>query len=197
MQDVEAPRYEDDLYSWSLDQGERLRELQKRVGNDSQGVDFENVIEEVEDLAVQARKIIAGHIRQVITHMGVITYTSPDLAALDVEHWLAEIETFRSNIVDELDDSPGLKGQLERICEDQWSKSRRPTVEKVREVGKISPSAARGLRKRMTETSPPSADEVLGFDWQRHEQNSKKDLLDYFDEDPNAPRAIPRLYGMR
>ena len=53
MQDAEAPRYEEDFYSWSLDQANRLRQLQERVGNDSQGVDFENVIEEVEDLSGQ------------------------------------------------------------------------------------------------------------------------------------------------
>ena len=188
MQDVEAPRYEDDLYSWSLDQADRLRQLQKRTGNDSQGIDFENIIEEVEDLAVQARRILTGHIRQVMTHMGAITYTSLDRAASNVKHWLKEIRTFRSNIIDELDENPGLKGVLEHICEEQWSKSRMPTLDKIEEMEDLSPSAVHQLRKRISETSPPSASEVLGFDWQRHEQNSKKDIQDYFDEDPDAPR---------
>lgn len=110
VQDAEAPRYEDDFYSWSLDQVDRLRRLQRRVGNDSQGVDFENVIEEVGDLAGQVRRILIGHLRQIITYMGAIAYTPPDQAEPFVNHWIREIDVFRSNIVDVLNESPGLKG---------------------------------------------------------------------------------------
>ncbi|MCY3859299.1 MAG: DUF29 domain-containing protein [Gammaproteobacteria bacterium] len=188
MQDAKAPRYEEDFYSWSLDQANRLRQLQMRVGNDSQGVDFENVIEEVEDLSGQVRRILTGHIRQVITHMGAIAYTHPDRAATHISHWLREIEVFRSNIIDTLDENPGLKGQLDQLCNEQWRRSISQTVQKVQEVGELSNAQERELRERINQESPPSAEEILGFDWQLHEQRSDKTIDDYFKEDSDAPR---------
>ena len=109
MHDSEAPRCQEDLYSRSIDQAQKLRELQKRVGSDSQGVDFENVIEEVEDLSSQVRKTLTYHIRQIISYMGAIGYASPDQVASHLDHWLHEIHVFRSNIIDTLDENPGLK----------------------------------------------------------------------------------------
>lgn len=188
MQDAEAPRYEEDFYSWSLDQANRLRQLQKRVGNDSQGVDFENVIEEVEDLSGQVRRILTGHIRQVITHMGAIAYTHPDRAAPHINHWLHEIQVFRSNIIDTLDENPGLKGQLEEICIRQWRRSMEVTLQKVREVSELSHAKERQLRDRIDQETPPTAEEILGFDWKLHEQRSDKTINDYFEEDSDAPR---------
>ena len=160
MQDAEAPRYEEDFYSWSLDQANRLRQLQKRVGNDSQGVDFENVIEEVEDLSGQVRGILTGHIRQVITHMGAIAYTHPDSAVHHVDHWLHEIQVFRSNIIDTLDENPGLKGQLEELCATQWRKSREMTVQKVRQVGELPSAGEREVRESMGNVTSPTANEI-------------------------------------
>lgn len=188
MQDAEAPRYEEDVYSWSLDQADRFRQLQKRVGNDSQGVDFENVIGEVEDLSGQVRRTLTGHIRQVISRMGTIAYTHPDRAASHVNHWLREIEVFRSNIIDTLDENPGLKGQLDQLCAEQWRRSMSVTVQKVQEVGELSNAQERELCERVDQESPPTAEEILGFDWQLHEQRSDTIINDCFEEDAKAPR---------
>ena len=188
MQDAEAPRYEDDLYSWSLDQADRLRKLQKRTGNDSQGVDFENIIEEVEDLSAQVRRIVIGHLDQIITHMGAIAYTSPDKAEPYVNHWLGEIDVFRSNIVKELNGSPGIKGQLDEICDDLWEQNNVAIVQKVNELGELGHTGRMRLRNRIDQETTPTADELLGFNWRLHEQRSGKTLTRYFDEDPDAPR---------
>lgn len=188
MQDTEAPRYEDDIYAWSLDQAEKLRLLQKRVEGHTNGVDFENVIEEVEDLAGQVRRILTGHIRQVVVHMGAIAYTPRLLAIPHLQHWLGEIDAFRINILDTLDEAPGLKGQVEQICAIQWRKSRKATVRKVREVGRLTPTEEQQLKVRIGRETPPNGSEILGFDPQLHKQNSDWDLYDYMDMDTDAPR---------
>ena len=120
--------------------------------------------------------------------MGAIAYIHPDRAVHHVDHWLHEIQVFRSNIIDTLDESPGLKGQLEELCATQWRKSREMTVQKVRQVGELPSAGECEVRESMGNVTSPTANEILGFDWQLHKQNSTNDISDYFNEDPDAPR---------
>ena len=185
----QSPKYEDDFYSWSLDQATRLRQLQKSVeGNNSHGIDFENLIDEVEGLASYVKSILRGHIRDVITYMGTIAYAQPEKVAPHLNSWLIDIDVSRSAILDELDESPGLKDQLEEMCTYQWRASKPAIDLKVHETdGNYAQPTTEELRKRIEQETPPTAEEILGFNWRLHERNPKKDILDYFDEDPSAP----------
>lgn len=190
MQDLETPRYEDDLYSWSLAQADKLRELQQQIGNLPGGVDFDHLIEEVEGLGARERRILLGHIRQIIVHMAGIAFVPSEKASRNTEHWLTEIQTFRQNIVDLFEVSPGLKGQLDEFCTDQWLASTEAALLKISQIsdGGLTAADTRDLRNRMHVEVAPTANEVLGFDIGLHLQKSKQTIQNYIEADTLAPR---------
>ena len=183
------PKYHVDFYSWSLDQAARLRQLQRSVGADTQGIDFENLIDEVEDLAAGVRRILRDHIQQVIIYMGAIAYTQPEKVAPHLNSWLLDIDVFRSKIVAELVENPGLKDQLEDMCTYQWRASTPAIDLKVHKTEEdYTQPTTDELRERIDQETPPTVDEVLGFDRKLLDSKSTKVLNHYLDADPDAPR---------
>ena len=70
------------------------------------------------------------------------------------------------------------------------------TVQKVRQVGELPSAGEREVRESMGNVTSPTANEILGFDWQLHKQNSDKDISDYIEDDPSAPRISRVFYAM-
>lgn len=188
MQDLEAPKYEDDFYSWSVDQADRLRELQSELGTGISGVDFENLIEEVESLGRQERHTLASYLQQVIIHLCLIAYAPKRKAQKNVNHWLSEIGIFRENILRVLDDSPGLKGRLDDLCGTEWRRAREVIILKTQEMGEFSSAQVTKMRRQLKRQTPPTSDEILGFDWQLHKHRVKKSVSDYNEESNEPPR---------
>lgn len=196
MQDLEAPNYDDDIYSWSLDQAARLRELQREFGSHTRGFDFENLIDEVEDVGGQVRRDLTGNMGQAIVNLCTIAYTPPSESKENdmrlVLSWLSEITNFRINMLRAINEGPGLKGKLESLCQDEWKQNRILVMEKAKEVGGLSKGEAYKLiLERFDKETQPTPSEILGFDLKFHQQRSGKDLLDYCKVDPEAPRFPP------
>lgn len=61
--------YESDFYAWTLVQAEKLRVAAKVQAPELDGVDFEHIIEEVEDLGISERRQVTSNLSVALEHM--------------------------------------------------------------------------------------------------------------------------------
>jgi hypothetical protein len=61
--------YDDDFHAWSLDQATRLRDLSRLQAPEAEGVDFEHIAEEIEDLGNEQRFQVESNLIQAISHL--------------------------------------------------------------------------------------------------------------------------------
>jgi hypothetical protein len=83
--------YERDILSWSEHQAELLRRVAR--GERVNGVDWEHVVEEIEDVGLSQLNAVDSYLRLVIVHL-LKVHGWPDCQA--VEHWRDEIATFQA-----------------------------------------------------------------------------------------------------
>jgi hypothetical protein len=103
--------YETDFNLWVL---ATVEKLQSRDLND---LDWDNLIEEVEDLSRRDKKKLKSLLRLLFEHLLKLSYWENEKQN-NRNHWEAEIINFRQLIQDELADSPSLKGYLKEIWEE-------------------------------------------------------------------------------
>ena len=84
--------YRSDILGWSKAQAERLRRLQR--GERVNDLDWERVIEEVEDVGGSQLSAVRSHLGLAMLH-ALKALAWPEHPA--VEHWQQEIATFLSN----------------------------------------------------------------------------------------------------
>jgi hypothetical protein len=84
--------YRSDILGWSKAQAERLRRLQR--GERVNDLDWERVIEEVEDVGGSQLSAVKSHLGLAMLH-ALKALAWPEHPA--VEHWQQEIATFLSN----------------------------------------------------------------------------------------------------
>lgn len=85
--------YHTDFHAWTIDQSERLRAASSLRSPELEGIDFEHVIEEVEDLGREARNAVEGLWLQAMLHFMKIA-VEPDAEAIN--HWRKEINAMLS-----------------------------------------------------------------------------------------------------
>ena len=84
--------YHHDILAWSRTQADRLRRL--RQGERPNDLDWDHIIEEVEDLGKAELQTVISNLRNAMTHaLKVVGW--PDHSAVD--HWQQEIATFLDN----------------------------------------------------------------------------------------------------
>jgi hypothetical protein len=119
MADVQtASLYEQDFYLWSLDQAQAVRTLRDAVAGQSDlnaalsGIDWENVIEELEGLATGVRSELRNRLSTITEHLVKLelsTATDPKRG------WEETIQRSRREIRFLLDDNPSLRREVEPI----------------------------------------------------------------------------------
>lgn len=87
-----SSRHDDDLYAWSQEQADLLRDL-ARQGSGPSGLDLDNLADEVEDLGRSELDKAESHLRLFLLHLLKIA-SAPD--ARPVEHWRAEAKVFHA-----------------------------------------------------------------------------------------------------
>ena len=100
--------YRRDPYSWARTQAEALRR------RDVEAIDWDNVTEEIEDLAREAERRLKRQYRTVIRHFLLLQYeegcdTGPILKGE------TSVDNTRSEIEELLQDNPGLKVERNRL----------------------------------------------------------------------------------
>ena len=116
--------YFDDAWAWSREQARALRR------RDFGAVDWDNVIEEIEDVGNRHSDAWTSHCRNVISHLLKIEHG----AAVDaIDHWRKEVVAWRREMHDKLVDNPGMKGELSEMLARAWGRGRADAVQELAE----------------------------------------------------------------
>ena len=102
--------YETDIVGWSEDQAERLRRLAGAERANDAGIDWPNVIEEIEAVGRSERRAVMSHLAVALRHVLKI-YGWPNHPAAD--HWFEEATAALSDVQAAIDPGMGQRLDLE------------------------------------------------------------------------------------
>ncbi len=114
--------YDNDFYSWSLEQARLLREGQLAQ------LDRENVAEEIESLGREQFNKLEGALRVLLIHMLKWDHQRDRRS----RSWVLSIESQRVGVEDVIEDNPGLKP---RVTEALTRAYRRARIDAANETG--------------------------------------------------------------
>jgi len=117
-QQAQQQLYESDYHLWVL---ETVKKLQNQ---DFEAIDWDNLIEEVSDLARRDKKKLKSLLKNLSEHLLKLKYWEAEKIR-NQGHWQAEITNFRQLIRDELEDSPSLRPYLHEIYPQCYAEARK------------------------------------------------------------------------
>ncbi|CCI23268.1 conserved hypothetical protein [Microcystis aeruginosa NIES-298] len=120
--------YEEDFYLWLKTTAEQLKKGQFAE------VDLDNLIEEIESMGRSERHALKSLLTRLLEHLLKLTYWQSERDR-NGNHWNGEINNFRAEIQDLLEDSPSLKPYLREIFEPSYHTA----LEAVRKKMGLSP----------------------------------------------------------
>lgn len=143
--------YETDFYAWARGQAEALRAR----GGGGNALDYDNLAEEVDDLAARDRDACESQVENILAHLLKIEYLGGDAAG----HWAGEIVGFRIALEKKL--SPTLRVQLPGELERAYAYARRGLTGRLAKRGDHEAAA------RIPATNPYDWNDVTGRneDW--------------------------------
>jgi hypothetical protein len=100
--------YDTDYHQWIEQTVEKLRE--RRFDD----VDWDNLIEEIEDMGKSQRRALESLLTRLLEHLLKLSYWESEKDRSG-KHWAAEIVNFRYQIHKRLKDSPSLNPAMESI----------------------------------------------------------------------------------
>ncbi len=110
----EAALYERDFYSWALEQARALAE--HRI----EDLDWENLAEEVGDLARSERRAFRSQCATMVEHLLKIALAAPTILQQNRRLWQLTLKETRRKIRRLLTESPGLKSSVQELFEEAW-----------------------------------------------------------------------------
>lgn len=105
---MSAATYDQDLYSWSLEQARLLRERK------FDQIDLEHIIEEIEDMSKSEKRALESFLETLLMHLLKWQYQP---FYIGKRSWAATIVEQRKRIKWHLEDNPGLKSKLSAAIE--------------------------------------------------------------------------------
>lgn len=116
-----ADLYHTDGYTWAIEQADALRR------RDFDAVDWDNVIEEIEDLGRSEERSLKSQYAKVIEHLLKLQYrrqweTGP------VPGWRTSVNSARREIEDVLRENPGLGGKRDEVFANAWRKAKADAI---------------------------------------------------------------------
>ncbi|MBV8338004.1 MAG: DUF29 domain-containing protein [Alphaproteobacteria bacterium] len=124
--------YETDTAAWSEEQAAARRAAAR--GGSKQLLDWENLAEEIEDLAKSLRRRLRSQIARIIQHQVELEY-SPAIAPRN--GWRRTIRLARLDINRMLEDSPSLKREIRRLIEIETASAIQLAILDLEEHGEI------------------------------------------------------------
>ena len=106
--------YGDDFYTWTQEQGARLRAA------DFRSLDLENLAEEIESLGRSEFNSLVSAWRVIFLHMLKWDHQPSHRT----RSWMISIRTQRNRVADIIADNPGLKNRLEQAFERAYRDAR-------------------------------------------------------------------------
>ena len=103
--------YEQDYYQWTQVMVKALKD------KDLKNLDWENLIEEIEDMGKSQKRAIESLLMRLTEHIIKLKYWEEEKAR-NGRHWRSEIVNFRVLLHKRLKDSPSLKAKLGEIYQE-------------------------------------------------------------------------------
>ena len=153
MTDVKT-LYDTDTAAWSEQQAAALRAAAR--GGSNQPLDWENLAEEIEDLAKSLRRRLRSQVARIIQRQVKLEY-SPIIDPRS--GWRRTIRLARLDIGRILEDSPGLKREISRLIEKETAGAVQLAILDLEEHGEIDQMELPAIRK-----TSYTEQQVLG-DW--------------------------------
>jgi hypothetical protein len=100
--------YETDYNQWVNKTVQQLRERK------FDGVDWDNLIEEIEDMGKSQKRALESFLTRLVEHLLKLSYWESEKER-NSNHWKSEIVNFRYQIHKRLKESPSLRPELESI----------------------------------------------------------------------------------
>jgi hypothetical protein len=110
--------YQRDPYSWALQQARALRE--RRMAE----LDWDNLAEEVEDLARRDAHALQSNYEILIAHLLKLMYASEPQRHDNLRLWRLHLRNARRRIADLLSENPGLKSRTGELFARAWPYAR-------------------------------------------------------------------------
>jgi hypothetical protein len=152
--------YEEDTVAWAENQAAALRAVAH--GGSNQELDWENLAEEIEDLAKSQRRSLRGHIRNIIEHLIKLEHSPADRPH---RNWRVSIINSRIKADDRLAESPSLRPQLEDMIKEETGRGAKLAVAALQDRSELSVSLERALRtKSYLDLFSYTPEQILG-DW--------------------------------
>jgi hypothetical protein len=136
--------YDQDLYTWALEQAALLKE--KKFDQ----IDLEHIIEEIEDMGKSEKRALQSFLETLLMYLLKWQFQP----ACQGRSWKYTIIEQRKRILEHLQDNPGLKGKLPELIAAAYGYS---ITGAVRETG-LSPVT-------FPETCPWTYDQFMDFDF--------------------------------
>ena len=144
--------YDSDLYTWSLEQAELLRQ-----GKFDQA-DLEHIIEEIEDMSKSEKRALQSFLENLLMHLLKWVH-QPGLRG---NSWKYTVIEQRKRLHNHLRENPGLKGKLDESITDAYSLARLSAARETGLSDKLFPETCPWTFETFTnpEFWPPEVDEA-------------------------------------
>lgn len=173
-QEQAAELYYSDGYTWAIEQANALRR------RDFAAIDWENVIEEIEDVGRREQNYWQRHCARVIEHLLKIEHYREATTEV-LRHWSREVMDFRIQMSGAIVTNPGLKGQYKEMLAEAWRAGRAYAHRRLAEYDESNdPSTVwkKALRDRdrtLPKECPYRLEDVTAFD-PKHDQAPRYDV---------------------
>ena len=158
--------YLSDIHAWSKQQASALRR------RDFAAVDWDNVIEEIDDLGKQERMKWTSHCSNVLSHFLKIQHFR-EARPETVSFWLKEIRNQRKLMFKQLRSASSLKSECASLYSSAWADARTDAVKELAELdveNKLRPDFDSAFYSRdlsVPSECPYQMELVTGIDLQR------------------------------
>ena len=162
--------YDQDFYSWTMRQAEALKQ------RDFNAIDWDNLIEEINEMGISYRNGWTAYCAQTIHHLLKIEY-GDRATDWSLGHWAQEVEDFRKQMAKLIVKNPGLKSVCDEMFAEAWEDGRDEAVKR------LAASELQRLRRRTRTASDDTEQAAQPKDRRRYLQKEMRRKWE---------RALPR-----
>ena len=150
--------YRRDPFTWAQRQAAAMRR------RDYDAIDWENVIEEIEDVARAEERQWTRNCARAIENLLTMEH-DPTPTASTLAHWRMEIRNFRREMADTIRDNPGLQRRYDEMLAKAWKRGRALARDQLTEYSLAAVAGARSRKRPSTVSGTGSCPQRIPTNW--------------------------------